>query len=402
MTEKEKLERIKSKVKEFRQRWYAINTDFAAGQKGALTDVIAFIDSMQEEPKCIYNHSLEERQRFCKYCSAACQVRIKEEPVSERFAFKAIPRLLEMIEPTDRAKSYIAKLADTLEVEGYLTDAKIVRESLKIMNGEKVPMATMDEEPVSKDYRERYKRITQSEQFKKSHDGMSVGEIMHVEGEECISEIDFGQELYKAFGQVKDFTLGLQIAKRFYDMGKNHQEPVSEDFKIALNKKLREAQDWTYIEEEGGECPLNEEFGAFELKEFAEWGAKWQREQFEKNRLKHCYSITNEQAELEQGFIDQHLDKHQRMPTFLDAIEYGMRLQKQQDQEHPDKESFAKRLKLEKEEWEDEYRQQMMKEAVEGEIVKDIANNLYIGKAQVNKNNFKFGEKVRLLVLKEE
>ena len=53
-------------------------------------------------------------------------------------------------------------------------------------------------------------------------------------------------------------------------------------------------------------------------------------EQFEKNRLKHCNSITNEQAELEQGFIDQHLDKYNRMPTFLDAIEYGMRLQKEQ------------------------------------------------------------------------
>ena len=61
--------------------------------------------------------------------------------------------------------------------------------------------------------------------------------------------------------------------------------------------------------------------------------AKWQKEQFEKNRLKHCNSITNEQAELEQGFIDQHLDKHQRMPTFLDAIEYGMRLQEEQIEE---------------------------------------------------------------------
>lgn len=59
-------------------------------------------------------------------------------------------------------------------------------------------------------------------------------------------------------------------------------------------------------------------------------GAQWQKEQFEKNRLKHCNSITNEQAELEQGFIDQHLDKYQRMPTFLDAIEYGMKFQKEQ------------------------------------------------------------------------
>ena len=45
-----------------------------------------------------------------------------------------------------------------------------------------------DEEPVSKDYRERYKRITQSEQFKKSYEGMSVGEVMPIEGEEPVSE----------------------------------------------------------------------------------------------------------------------------------------------------------------------------------------------------------------------
>ena len=46
--------------------------------------------------------------------------------------------------------------------------------------------------------------------------------------EESVS-IDFEQELYKAFGQVKDFTLGMRIAKWFYDMGRKHQELVSED-----------------------------------------------------------------------------------------------------------------------------------------------------------------------------
>ena len=49
--------------------------------------------------------------------------------------FKSIPRLLDMLEPTDRVKWYADKLADALEKEGYSTDAKIVRESIKIMNG---------------------------------------------------------------------------------------------------------------------------------------------------------------------------------------------------------------------------------------------------------------------------
>lgn len=45
--------------------------------------------------------------------------------------------------------------------------------------------------------------------------------------EEPVSEIDFEQELYKAFGRVNDFTLGMQIAKRFYEMGRKYHEPVS-------------------------------------------------------------------------------------------------------------------------------------------------------------------------------
>lgn len=32
-------------------------------------------------------------------------------------------------------------------------------------------------------------------------------------------DLDFEQELYKAFGQVKDFTLGMRIARHFYELG---------------------------------------------------------------------------------------------------------------------------------------------------------------------------------------
>lgn len=83
---------------------------------------------------------------------------IQEEPVSKVYTFKSIPRLLEMIEPTDRAKFYATKLAERLESEGYPFDATLVRESIKIMNGEKVAMATMDKEPVSEELEEKAKR----------------------------------------------------------------------------------------------------------------------------------------------------------------------------------------------------------------------------------------------------
>jgi len=63
----------------------------------------------------------------------------------KEYTFKSLPRLLEMIEPSSRAKAYCQKLIDTLIEEGYSTDAKIVGECLKQMNGEDVPMAVMDE-----------------------------------------------------------------------------------------------------------------------------------------------------------------------------------------------------------------------------------------------------------------
>ena len=49
------------------------------------------------------------------------------------------------------------------------------------------------------------------ESFKKFLDTLEVKEV----------GLDFEQELYKAFGQVKDFTLGMRIAKHFYKLGLN-------------------------------------------------------------------------------------------------------------------------------------------------------------------------------------
>jgi len=69
-----------------------------------------------------------------------------EQKPKDKYTFKSIPRLLEMVKPTDRAKAYCQKLVDSLLQEGYATDAKIVSNCLKQMNGEKVAMATMDEQ----------------------------------------------------------------------------------------------------------------------------------------------------------------------------------------------------------------------------------------------------------------
>lgn len=41
--------------------------------------------------------------------------------------------------------------------------------------------------------------------------------LQHFEVKEV--DLDFEKELYKAFGQVKDFTLGMHIAKHFFELG---------------------------------------------------------------------------------------------------------------------------------------------------------------------------------------
>lgn len=105
---------------------------------------------------------------------------LPEEPVSKVYTFKSIPRLLDMIQPNDRAKTYIAKLADSLDEQGYYTDANIVRESIKIMNGEKVAMATMDEEPVSEELEEAMNRAADETRLAKAKNGQPF-----------FSEVDF-------------------------------------------------------------------------------------------------------------------------------------------------------------------------------------------------------------------
>ena len=72
--------------------------------------------------------------------------------------------------------------------------------------------------------------------------------------------------------------------------------------------------------------------------EYEYWLTPWQaeaacnlareevREQFEKERLKHCDELTAEQAQMESDFVVQHLKNFNRTPTFIDAIEYGRKM----------------------------------------------------------------------------
>ena len=106
------------------------------------------------------------------------------------------------------------------------------------------------------------------------------------------------------------------------------------------------------------------------------FGANWKEQQFEKNRLHHCEALTDEQAKIESDFVTQHLKNNNRTPTFIDAIEYGKGLQKQQ----------------------------MMKGVVEGEVC-DGYKYLPYAALIINKNYIKplkTGDKIKLIIVKEE
>lgn len=80
------------------------------------------------------------------------------------------------------------------------------------------------------------------------------------------------------------------------------EEPVSEDLEEAAEMFI----DSLIPTEVDTVTPFAAEYVIGLLNKAIEFGAKWQKEQFEKNRLKHCNSITNEQAE---KFIQEHTRK---------------------------------------------------------------------------------------------
>ena len=98
--------------------------------------------------------------------------------------------------------------------------------------------------------------------------------------------------------------------------------------------------------------------------------AKWQKEQFEKERLKHCDGLTDEQAQIESDFVTQHLKDNNRTPTFIDAIEYGMKMQKEQ----------------------------MVAKAIDG-IARPDDDEVW---CDLKSFNFKDGDKVKVIVIKED
>jgi hypothetical protein len=175
------------------------------------------------------------------------------------------------------------------------------------------------------------------------------GEINRYLREECSDDDEPGiHEIAEHFAKWGY----LRAAEKYDEIEYNRQR--AED---SVPNDLEEAA-WGYASKE---C----EKDAFKA------GAKWQAEQFEQNRLAACDNQTKEEYDREMDFADEIINKEHRQPTFSDAINYGM-------------------MKM---------KEQMMKEAVEGEAHPDdceIWVNL-VGYGY----DFKDGDKVRIIIVKE-
>ena len=188
--------------------------------------------------------------------------------------------------------------------------------------------------------------------------------------EEVVS-IDFEQELYKAFGQVKDFTLGMQIAKWFYDMGRNSQEPVS---KQNLSNVQRTVKNWKET--------VSEDFGKA--------AKKWLRPQLDKS-----YANYGEAKKMELTRFDGY--------AMLDAIEFGVKWQKQHSKCPLDCPAFSDGYKIGMK----EAKQQMMKDAFECKVKVDAGGYPYIPQMELYDYDkdiplAKEGDRYKVILIKED
>lgn len=122
-------------------------------------------------------------------------------------------------------------------------------------------------------------------------------------------------------------------------------------------------------------------------------GAEWQKKQFENNRLTHCDVQTEKESEIEYDFVMGIIKNEHRLPTFDDAIKYGMRLKEKEIQSTielaEDHAIFAGMEKM---------KEEMMEKAIEG-IARPDDNEIW---CDLDSFNLKDGDKCRVIVIKED
>lgn len=164
-----------------------------------------------------------------------------------------------------------------------------------------------------------------------------------------ITGLDSPQEVEKK--SANETAITRRISKAIDLIQQSEQSPVPNDLEEAAKKYQESVSADTTIYY----CGADEDvYFANRIVDAFKAGAKWQanhtplpedtvlfnkgvaegrrleRDEFEKNRLAACGDQTKEEYDRETDFALEIIKKEHRQPTFSDAINYGMRLQKEQ------------------------------------------------------------------------
>ena len=183
------------------------------------------------------------------------------------------------------------------------------------------------------------------------------------------------------------------------DQWAHYEEPVCEELNEAAEKYADaqpEIENVTYHDSFDIIPQLEQAFIA---------GANWQAERFEKNRLAACDNQTKEEYDREVEFATSIIEKEHRQPTFSDAINYGMKLQKEQDNNFQKFKEYTDRalisIKEAREQGQQEMKEQMMKEAVEGRVISNDGISFPVSN-EIHRLGLMEGDKVKLIIIKED
>lgn len=168
-----------------------------------------------------------------------------------------------------------------------------------------------------------------------------------------ITGLDSPQEIEKK--SANETAITRRISKAIDIIQQSEQSPVPKNLEEAAEKHASSVEgDYAFSEGPDHYCsgdledafiaganwraeqllkssPLPEDTVLFN-KGVAE-GRRLERDEFEKNRLAACGDQTKEEYDRETDFALEIIKKEHRQPTFSDAINYGMRLQKEQEDE---------------------------------------------------------------------
>ena len=167
--------------------------------------------------------------------------KLEKQAEQKEYTFKSIPRLLDMIEPTDRAKAYCQKLIDTLAKEEYNIDVKIVEDVLKGWNGEDVPMAVMDEQKLADNVDNLHQYLYGDEQkpveeIKGNNGGISPNPEWSEEDEDMIYKAT--AVLNKLCASKEDFVWANSTLVKVFNWLKSLKDRCSKQWKPSEEQML--------------------------------------------------------------------------------------------------------------------------------------------------------------------